>query len=247
MLIPNQYTLAEANQLVPLLESTLQEIGAALVEMHRAKLSIRIRARAQQAQHADPHLSDDRSEVTFHAADGSFAAEHRSEMPLPDDLAGAARDGELGQRPRRHDWPVGIALEHVVSPPEELAHAMLEAVEQESAAARGMPAPGIQSALQALFRSSEVMDATEEDAQALDAAESKIRHELDVLQRMGVFVHSMEPPTVHLLSRRGASPVLLSWRPGEPEFMHWHSLDWGLEERAPIDDPKLFGDCVLPC
>ena len=54
MLIPNQYSLAEANQLVPLLESSLAEIAAMLVELHRARLSVKVRARASQPPKNEP-------------------------------------------------------------------------------------------------------------------------------------------------------------------------------------------------
>ena len=246
MLIPKQYSLAEANQLVPLLESSLQDIAALLVEMHRARLSVQIRARANQKTHHPP------AEASPLQAGLETLAEP-FDVDLPDVIRAPARNpadkgAAIGQRweaRRRRDWPVGIPLEHVVSPPNEVAHAILEAAEAEHLA-HHEDDPEADRALQALLRSAEEFEASAEDIKTITEAESKIRDELDILERMAIYVHSMDPPTVHLLSHRGASPVLLSWRPGEPAFMHWHSLDWGIEERAPIDDPKLFGGNVLP-
>lgn len=250
MLIPNQYTLAEANQLVPLLENSLQEIGASLVEMHRAKLSMRIRQRVRDEYETLPAapLRDDVPEADADMHDFETSALHDGDVSH--ERANARPSAQLGRQPgrrARREWPVGIALEHIISPPEEVAHAILEAVEEEAALARRRAVADGNRPLRAWLHADDEMNDAEEDAKIVADAEQKIRRELDVLQRMGVFVHSMEPPTVHLLSRRGASPVLLSWRPGEPEFMHWHSLDWGFEERAPIDDPALFGGNVLPC
>ena len=246
MLIPNQYSLAEANQLVPLLESSLQDIAALLVDMHRARLSVQIRARANQKTHRPPQEANP-LQVELDAVNEPLA------LNVPDAIrategAEAEKAPGIGQRwgsKRRRDWPVGIPLEHVVSPPTEVAQAILEAAEAENLANHEGDSDA-DRALQALLRSAEEFEASAEDLKAMTEAESKIRDELDILQRMGIYVHSMDPPTVHLLSHRGASPVLLSWRPGEPAFMHWHSLDWGIEERAPIDDPKLFGGNVLP-
>lgn len=247
MLIPNQYSLAEANQLVPLLESSLAEIAAMLVELHRARLSVKVRARASQPPKNEPESLP----VVPLAVEPGGLGEAASAPDALDLLEvvpklANATPGQSGEPTKRHEWPVGIPLGHVVSPPSEVAHAILEAAESEnftSVDAETDP----DRALRALLRSAEEFEACAEDIRTITEAEAKIQYELDLLQRMGVFVHSMDPPTVHLLSHRGSTPVLLSWRPGEPAFMYWHSLDWGTEERAPIDDPELFGGHIFPC
>lgn len=81
----------------------------------------------------------------------------------------------------------------------------------------------------------------------IDEAELAIEAEVHALLHMGVLVPSVAPPEAHVLSSRGASSVVLSWRPGETEFLHWHSLEGEFGEWAPIDDPHLFGDPLLPC
>lgn len=92
-----------------------------------------------------------------------------------------------------------------------------------------------------------LLEADPELAATVKDAEERIHEELLLLHRVGVMVKSLDPPTADVFAHRGASIVNLCWQPGEPEFLHWHSLDAGLQGREPIDDPELFGEPVLPC
>lgn len=91
-----------------------------------------------------------------------------------------------------------------------------------------------------------VIEGDPELAAVVNEADERIRDEMSLLQRMGVLVKSIDPPTADVFSRRGASLVHLCWQPGEPEFLHWHSIESGIAGREPIDNPELFGDPVLP-
>lgn len=82
-------------------------------------------------------------------------------------------------------------------------------------------------------------------ARVLAEADERIRAELLLLQRMGVLVKSLDPPTVDVFAKRGPSLVHLCWQRGEPEFGYWHDVHTGIAGREPIDNPALFGEDEL--
>lgn len=220
MLFPTQYSLAEANQMVPFLETSFEGIGALLVRMHQIRLHLSTSTGPETAQlEPAPVETADAGALEAPAAAASVAD-------------GPARLAE-GEAP-----PARAAVEEALAAYGRLMRALGRPSSDESAA--GAEASAEASAEEAGYEGAHWRS-------ALHQTEGEIRRELELLQRMGVLVHSLDPPTVHLRSQRGATPVMLSWRPGEPAFLHWHSLDWGFEERAPIDDPRLFGSAVLPC